>query len=318
MGSSDGHFIHAVDVASGREVWRTPTVGNVLSSPVIAGELLFAGVGYTNMGYGDLLALDIATGTIRWRLRFADAVWSSPVVAGNEIYIGSDDGSVVAIHEVSATVPRLAVYFDSSAAARAFVGGSRLTYEYFRGAGYELLNVDSLPRFLAARIADNAPSVVVFATDYVPPSVISTIADTVLLRRYLNAGGKIVWMAEPIASLVRDSTGRPIGLDPRRTERILGVPYATMEYDHNAAHPTDDGKRWGLSRWFRGDFAVAVSAVTTPLAVDELGKTSAWLKTYRPDRPGSGFVQLWGLGATPDRLPFIRAVAEYGLLRPVP
>ena len=316
VGSSDGHFIHAIDVATGREVWRTPTVGNVLSSPVIAGDALFAGVGYTNMGYGDLLALEVATGVVRWRLRFADAVWSSPVVAGSEIYIGSDDGSIVAIHEVNAKVPRLAVYFDSSAAARAFVGGSRLTYEYFRGAGYQLLDSDSLPRFLAARIEDDTPSVVVFATDYLPPSVVPTVADTVLLRRYLNAGGKIVWMAEPIASLVRDSIGRPVGMDLRRTERVLGVPFTTMEFDHNTAHPTEDGKRWGLTRWFRGDYAVAPSAVTKPFALDELGKTSAWLKTYRSDRPGSGFVQLWGLGATPDRLPFIRAVAEYGLLRP--
>jgi len=41
----------------------------------------------------------------------------------------------------------------------------------------------------------------------------------------------------------------------------------------------------------------------------------AWVRVYRPDRPGSGFVQLWGLGATADRLPLVRAAAEYGLLR---
>jgi hypothetical protein len=57
------------------------------------------------------------------------------------------------------------------------------------------------------------------------------------------------------------------------------------------------------------------SAVTEALAVDETGMTAAWVRRYRPDRPGSGFVQLWGLGASLDRLPAIRAVAEYGLLR---
>jgi hypothetical protein len=50
--------------------------------------------------------------------------------------------------------------------------------------------------------------------------------------------------------------------------------------------------------------------------VDELGQTTVWLKTYRTDRPGSGFVQMWGMGATLERLPYVRAVAEYGLLRP--
>ena len=89
----------------------------------------------------------------------------------------------------------------------------------------------------------------------------------------------------------------------------------TMEFDHNAAHPTAIGRRWGLDRWFRGDYAVLPSAVTHALAIDELGRTSVWVRTYRPDRPGSGFVQMWGLGATADRLPLVRAVAEYGLMR---
>jgi len=316
VGSSDGHFIHAVDVASGNEVWRTPTVGNVLSSPVIAGDVILAGVGYTNAGRGDLAAFDLATGAIRWRLRFADAVWSSPVVAGNEIYIGSDDGGVVAIHEVNPKVPRLAVYYDSSAGSGAYVGGARLAFEYFRGLGYETLDKDSLARFLAARITDDVPSAVVFATDFMPSSVIPAPEDTVLLRRYLDAGGKVVWLAGPIGSLVRDSLGRPIAMDPRRTERILGVPYATMEYDQNVGHPTDDGRRWGVDRWFRGAYPLATSAVTKPLVIDELGGTTVWVKTYRPDRPGSGFVQMWGIGATLERLPYVRAVAEYGLLRP--
>ena len=46
------------------------------------------------------------------------------------------------------------------------------------------------------------------------------------------------------------------------------------------------------------------------------GFTTAWVRAFRPDRPGSGFVQLWATGATAERLPVIRAVAEYGLLRP--
>jgi outer membrane protein assembly factor BamB len=318
VGSSDGHFIHAVEIAGGREVWRTPTVGNVLSSPAVVGDLVLAGVGYTNAGRGELLAFDAATGAIRWRLQFGDAVWSSPVVSGNEIFIGSDDGAVVAIHEVSPAVPRLAVYHDSTQTSRPLVAGSRLTFEYFRAIGYEVLDADSLARFLAARIADDAPSVVVFATDVVPRTVMPVAADTVLVRRYLNAGGKVVWTGGPFGALVRDSIGRPVRWDMQRAERVIGVSLATLEFDQNAAHPTAEGRRWGIDRWFRGEFAVAASAVTTPLAVDELGKTAAWVRTYRADRPGSGFVQLWGLGTNLDRLPFVRAAAEHGLVRGAP
>jgi hypothetical protein len=89
----------------------------------------------------------------------------------------------------------------------------------------------------------------------------------------------------------------------------------SMEYDHNAAHPTTLGKQWGLDRWFRGDNPLVASSQIQPLTLDELGKTTAWVRVYRPDRPGSGFVQLWGLGATLERLPYVRAAAEYGLTR---
>jgi hypothetical protein len=89
----------------------------------------------------------------------------------------------------------------------------------------------------------------------------------------------------------------------------------TVDFDHEVAYPTEAGHRWGLNRGFRGDYTLPVSSAIQPLAIDELGKTTAWVRVYRADRPGSGFVQLWGLGATLDRLPVVRAVAEYGLLR---
>ena len=315
VGSSDGHFIHSMDVASGRELWRTPVGSNVLSSPVLAGDLLVVGTATTNAGRGELLALEAATGTVRWRLPFADAIWSSPVVVGREIFIGCDDGGVVAVEQANAVVPKLAVYYDSTATGRPFVAGGRLAFEYFRGLGYQALDADSLAPFFAARIADGVPSVVVFATDVVPNAVISMASDTVLLRRYLDSGGKIVWTGEPLGAIVRDSTGRPIGMNPKRTESLLGVRMATMEFNHNVAYPTARGRQWGVDRTFRGEYPLAVSDVTVPLAIDELGMTTAWVRVYRTARAGSGFVQLWGLGATLDRLPLVRAVAEYGLLR---
>jgi len=62
----------------------------------------------------------------------------------------------------------------------------------------------------------------------------------------------------------------------------------------------------------RGPFSANCQARPDVNLIDELGRTSVWVRTYRPDRPGSGFVQMWGLGATADRLPLVRAVAEHG------
>ena len=315
VGSSDGRFIHSIDVATGRELWRTPITMNAIASPVLTGDLLVVGTAQTNAPRGELLALESATGAIRWRLPFNDAVWSTPVVVGNELFIGSDDGGVYAIHETNKAIPRLAVYYDSTRSGFAFRAGGRLAFEYFRGVGYQALDADSVTRFMTARIQDGAPSVVVFATSVLPTTVVPVAEDTVLLRRYLDAGGKIVWIGEPIASLVRDSTGRPTAIDLKRTERLIGVSMESVEYDHNAAYPTATGRQWGLDRWFRGDYPLTPSSQVQPLTLDELGKTTAWVRVYRPDRPGSGFVQLWGLGASLERLPYVRAIAEYGLTR---
>lgn len=315
VGSSDGQFFQAVDAASGNEIWRLPTRANVISSPVLVGNTLLVGLEESGAYMGELLAIDASEGRVRWRLRLPEAVWSSPVVADGEVYLGCDDGSIIAIHEVSREIPHLAVFYDSTLAFDNVVSDGRFIFDYFRDEGYQALGSDSLASFLTARIRDGGPSVVVFATGDVPRSVAPVAADTVLVRRYLDAGGKIVFLGRPMGVVLRDSTGKPYDLDFKSVERLLGIPSSTFDYDPNTSHPTAEGKRWGLTRWVRGNYPVATSAVTRALTTDRDGLTTAWVKEYRRDRPGMGYVQLWGMGATPELLPTIRAVAEYGILR---
>jgi hypothetical protein len=143
------------------------------------------------------------------------------------------------------------------------------------------------------------------------------MADTVLFVRYLRAGGKVVWLGAPPGSLVFDSTGKLAGTeDFTRMEKLLGIPTQTMDFNELGGHPTAAGTEWGISGWHRGDFPIDVEAVSLALSVDEVGQANAWVKTYDADRPWAGLVQLWGFGATVDRLPDIQAAAEYGLLRP--
>ena len=59
-------------------------------------------------------------------------------------------------------------------------------------AGYEILNADQLKVWMDARIADKKYSVVVFCKDRPPVNVVETRDANCTLRRYLDAGGKIV------------------------------------------------------------------------------------------------------------------------------
>ena len=154
VGSSDGHFIQAVDVATGREVWRTPTT---MERAVVAGS---RGRRARRRHRGDERGTrrgHRARASYRRRAMAPAGRRRRVVVAGQlqatKLFIGSDDGNVYAIHQINPAIPRLAVYYDSTETWRPLVAGTRLAFEYFRGIGYQALNADSLVRFLTARIA---------------------------------------------------------------------------------------------------------------------------------------------------------------------
>jgi outer membrane protein assembly factor BamB len=315
VGSSDGHFVHAVDPVTGKDIWRAETGMNVLASPLRVADLTIIGLYHTDGPGGGVWALDAATGAVRWKLDLDAAVMSSPVAADGELYVGTEDGSIVAIEQVLPMAPRLAVFHDRALRRTARMRGSELALEYFKDLGYEVLGSDSLARFMSDRIRDGVPSVVVFAQDVAPVSVMPTISDTVLIRRYLDAGGKVVWIGQPIGIAAYDTAGNITAYSPDRSGTVLGASLSSLEFDEYNAHPTPLGTKWGIRSAVRGNTPIKAGGSIRALTLDELGASSAWVREYRADRPGSGYVQLWGLGTTADRLPIIRAVAEYGLLR---
>lgn len=315
VGSSDGHFVQAVDAATGTEKWRFLTDANVNSSPLLAHGMILIGTQDDDTPFGDLLALDAATGKLRWRFRSEEAIFSSPVGVDSVIYLGTDGGDVLAIGEANPLVPRLAVYYDSTLTARNSLSGARLAREYFVDLGYQLLGADSLRSFFESRIRDDVPSVVVFALDALPTNVQSDTGGSGIWQRYLKAGGKIVWFGTLPGSPVFDSAGRFQGNDLAATTPLTGFKVDSSDWNESPASPTAEGRRWGLTGHWRGDMPASPAVVSRSLALNSEGWATVWQLEYRKDRPYAGYLQVWGLGATVERLPMIRAVAEYGLLR---
>src|SRR5262249_17070659 len=138
---------------------------------------------------------DRATGADVAIFRAGAGIHSSPVVSGDLVLFGSDDGGVYAIR-VSETVSiKRAVFFDSTYASVAQVANAPEQSKYLANRSYEILNAQTLTPFLEARIADHAPSVVVFAIDALPDAAATPPSS--LFRRYLDAGGKVVWSGLP-------------------------------------------------------------------------------------------------------------------------
>jgi outer membrane protein assembly factor BamB len=312
-GSSDGHFVQAVDAKTGKERWRVATDRLVWSSAAVAGGLVYVG----DAG-GTLYALDRASGAERWRYRAGRRIYSSPVPSDGLLYVGNDDGAVYAIRGAAAPFRR-AVFWDSALVKANRVAAHAEIRGYLADRGYLVLDAAGLARFLGERVADRAPSVVVFAMDHLPAAVAPVAADTVLFRRFLDAGGKAVWLGTPPLVWPKDVHTGDVAYDRVNrpaAQQLLGVDHTRSNFDTYGCRVTDAGRRWGLSGWWDASWSVDTSAVSEVLGVDERGLAAAWVRRYGGPE-GTGFVRINGSGANGGPVPNyaeIQAVAEY---RPV-
>lgn len=310
--SSDAHFVHALRLRDGTETWRVKTYHSVWASPLVSGNLAIVAEGrYDGFGRGVVRGLDVATGAERWRLVVARPVMSSPAAAEGVLVFGSDDG---AIHAVNMGTPSLerAVFWDSTVAQRGLGRTASRIRDRFLSHGYEALDVRRLAEWMTARIADSVPGVVVFAIDHAPESVAAVSADTVLFRRYLNAGGKIVWTGLPPRMWLPDSSGAVSlsAFGKGGTDKLLGVAVHVDPWDRYGATTTRTGERWGLHGWWLTAWSSPPMDGVVVLGRDERSHFAAWVKSYG-GRPGTGFVQVGRPEWDEDALEQLVRVAEY-------
>lgn len=309
VGSSDGKLFHALDARSGDELWRYDTPSNVLSSGAVAGGTVVFGC-----SDGHLFALDAGSGRELWRFLTGGPVVSSPVVAGGRVFVGSDDGRLYALRgrrPVEEGTAR-AVYWQGDPGFRLFGGGEALR-DALDGFSYEVLDEAGLPTFLERAVAGGTTSVVVAADDLLPAVVLEGGRES-LLRRYLDAGGRLVQLGLPPDAAVRDGEGRVTGLDPSRTEAILGVRPLRIAGDLPAVAATSEGIAWGVPAWGLGGIAIDPDAVSEVLARDEHGRAAAWVVRF--GTAGGAYVQVWGRREAVDDPAWVAAVAEHRLAAP--
>jgi len=95
VGSKDQH-LHAVDMATGKKIWRTRLYGVVDSSPALTAD------GGIIVGSFDrhVYKVDQDTGAVRWKFKTKGHVYSSPYIGPDKtIYIGSGDHTFYALEE---------------------------------------------------------------------------------------------------------------------------------------------------------------------------------------------------------------------------
>lgn len=101
IGTHSG-VIHALDAATGEELWRALALAPFLHSPAIAGNLVIAAA-----SDGFIFAFDSITGAVKWRHAGPYGGYSAaPIVASERIFIGSRSGEVLALDFTGAPVWR--------------------------------------------------------------------------------------------------------------------------------------------------------------------------------------------------------------------
>jgi hypothetical protein len=184
----------------------------------------------------------------------------------------------------------------------------RDTFEF---DGYEILDADQLKTWMDARIADGMPSVVVFCQDIAPDTVVESMSFRCTLRRYLDAGGKIVWYSDIPMCYQGHSDGTRTEWGINGSINILGfnAGYGPPWDSEDEVAFTVDGVNWGLTETWQSERPISPSGLRV-LATDSRGNAAAWVKHYVPRDSYRGFVRLFDRVGEPN-FNDVRRVAEY-------
>lgn len=319
-GTSDGRFIQAVDIQTGKELWRFSTQNVVWSSPAVADGMVYIG----SDDYR-LYALDANTGQERWHFRTGSRVRGVPVVKDGVVYVGSHDGYLYAIGGATSknnayTPPKKVVYWAEDPNIQGtFLDATLLIRDLLLSEGYEMVNDSAIAAFMQQRSQDRQPSIIVLPSILFPKTIIEDTTEKALFRQYLNAGGKLAYFSVPPPpfAYARDpATGQVTGFQFTKMGKILGIKY---QGDNSftfggfyRAKVTPEGEKMGLHDWWVNACALDPNQVTTVLALDEQNKASAWIKNYGGGE-GTGLVQLPPLSYFLAKPAALLMVLEYGL-----
>ncbi len=205
-----------------------------------------------------------------------------------------------------------AAYFDSKYPS-AWAGAGNVTRDALAAAGYTILNANEFKTWMDARIADKKLSVVVMTQDVVPDTVAETQTSSCTIRKYLDAGGKVVWYADWPFYYQGKADGTMTTWGSAGASNVLGFNAATGPNDSmNVVTLTPEGIKWGLTQTWQSQRPTSPTAAPniTVLAKDNAGVAAAWAKHFLPNDNFRGFVRFRDTGGQANAADIMR-VAEY-------
>ncbi len=223
--------------------------------------------------------------------------------------------SALGVAQVQAQVEEWdrAAYWDARYPS-AWGGGGEAIRDGLEAAGYTVLDADELKVWMDGHIADKALSVVVFCKDVVPDTVAEAMNNTCTLRRYLDAGGKVVWYSDWPIYYQGSSDGSMVTWGGAGASSVLGFNASSGPNDtYDEVVFTEAGIAWGLTQTWESQrpTSVTITDNLTPLATISSGSAAAWAKHYLPGDKYRGFVRIFDRTGAPETVDDLIRVAEY-------
>jgi hypothetical protein len=206
-----------------------------------------------------------------------------------------------------------ACYYDTRYAT-GWAGDGTATKDALVVAGYTALNADELKTWMQDRIKDKKYSVVVFCQDMAPDTVCETQSNTCTLRKYLDAGGKIVWYSDIPFYYQAHATGVNDTWGDNGAVNVLTIGAVNLWDSGNTVKITATGAKWGLTKTWSSARPIAASTANIEvLATDNAGNAAAWVKHFVAKDKFRGFVRFYDTAAGQASISIadIIRVAEY-------
>ena len=266
VGWSTNNHISALDLKSGKEIWKLITGGHNFTTPFIAGDNLYMG-----SANGKVYQVNKTIGEINWEYEIGSEIHSSPVFSSENLFFGSDNGYFYALDDKIKTYKAVYEPKEIEGIAQYTIADKKIS-PYLMSKGFKQLETNQLYQFIVDRINDKAPSVIVFSFPIIPVHIMGADPSKGLLRNYLETGGKVLWFGDAPNYFEIGESG-DFTRDPADGQKLLEVHYTDLSESGNYySKTTQEGLNWGLPAWFKRTDNKAVACC--PADASEKGITS--------------------------------------------
>src|SRR5690606_15863843 len=187
VGWSTNNTFCAIDLKTGNEKWNYKCNSVIFTTAAFQGNQVVFG-----SADGNLYSLDKNSGKKIWQYNIGTEIHASPVYEPHNIYVGSDDGFFYALEEKQQVYTAVYQPIPKNGSTAYPLIDEKIT-PYLKDKDFKQLDSARLYRFISDRIEDKAPSVIVFAYDVIPHNIMGENPEKGMIRKYLEAGGKMIW-----------------------------------------------------------------------------------------------------------------------------